>query len=116
MRIAHIRRERITLVKFRARARRLLRRRSALLGARGLAGLVAPFGIHELSVIAVRQSVASDVVPKKTSGGIVNIGLVMIEGKFIGNRTLEVIGSLLAAVGDLPGLFVVIAGNGGGGP
>src|ERR1017187_9028580 len=40
----------------------------------------------------------------------------MIQRILIGHRTLEIIRSLLATVGDLPGLFVVIAGDGRGRP
>ena len=57
-----------------------------------------------------------DVVPEKAGGRIVDIRLIVIERIFIGDRALEIVGALLAAIGDLPGFFVVVAGDGGGGP
>ncbi len=95
---------------------RFLRRRSSLLRRGRLAGFVAPLRIHEFAVVAVGESVVGDVVPEKAGGGIVDIGLIVFERKFVGDGALEIIGSLFAAIGDLPGFFVVVAGDGGGGP
>ena len=85
-------------------------------GARRLARFVAPHSIHEFAVVAIGQTMAGDVVPEEAGAGIIDIGLVVLEGKLVGDRALEVIGALFAAVGDLPGFFVVVAGDGGGGP
>ena len=57
---------------------------------------------------------AGDVVPEKAGRGIIDIRLVVFERVLVGDRALEVVGAFLAAVGDLPGFFVVIAGDGGG--
>ncbi len=56
---------------------------------------------------------AREVVPDVTRGGRVDVGLAQLQRKFIGHRTLVVVGALLAAVDDLPGLLVVVAGNRG---
>ena len=52
-----------------------------------------------------------DVVPKKAGRGIVNVGLLVVKRIFIGDRALEVVGPLLAAIGDLPGFLVIVRGN-----
>src|ERR1700733_6292896 len=101
-------------MKFGARANDFLGRWRSLLRGRGLAELVAPFGVHVFAVVAVGESVAGDVIPKIAGGRIIDIGLVVIEGVFIGDRALEVVGTLFAAVGNLPGLLIVIAGDGRG--
>ena len=116
MRIADIRRQSISLVKFGARALRFLCGRSSLLGACGLARFVAPHSVYEFAVVAIGQAMAGEVVPEKAGAGIVDIGLVVVEGKFIGDCALEVVGAFFAAVGDLPGFFVVVAGDGGSRP
>src|SRR4029077_68381 len=61
-------------------------------------------------------SMVGEVVPKKSGGGIVNVGLIVFERNLFGDAATEVIGAFVAAVGDLPGLFVVVAGDGRGGP
>src|SRR2546429_1441715 len=40
----------------------------------------------------------------------------MLKGEFVGDSSLKVIGALFAAICNLPSLFVVVAGNSGGGP
>src|ERR1700683_1095927 len=60
--------------------------------------------------------VAGEVVPKEAGPGIVDIGLIVFERIFVGDGAPEVVGAFVAAVGDLPGFFVVVAGNGGCGP
>src|ERR1700683_5053648 len=60
--------------------------------------------------------VAGEVVPKEAGPGIVDIGLIVFERIFVGDGAPEVVGAFVAAGGDLPGFFVVVAGNGGCGP
>ena len=57
-----------------------------------------------------------DVVPEKSSRGIVHIWFSKFQGIFIGYGTLVVVNALLAAIGDLPGFLVVIACDGCSGP
>ena len=40
----------------------------------------------------------------------------MFEWIFVGDRALEIVGALVAAIADRPGFLVVVAGGGGGGP
>src|SRR6202034_895066 len=94
-----------------ARAKRLLRRRGSLLRSRGLAAFVTPRGIYIFAVVAIAQSIPRHVVPKKSSGGIIDIRLVVLQRRFVGHRSLKIVGPFLAAVDDLPRLLVVIAGD-----
>ena len=76
--------------------------RGPLFRTRNLDLRVAPLGIYEFSVITKANVVAREIVPKKTRSRIVDVGHVVIERKFVGNLSLEIIGVLFAAVGDLP--------------
>ena len=116
VRIADIRRQRVALVHFCARTLRLLARGSSLLRTRGLALLVAPLGIHKLAVVAIADVVAREIVPEKAGGRIVNVGLIVLQRIFVGDLALEIVGAFLAAIGDLPGLLVVVGSDRGGRP
>src|SRR5579872_4715212 len=90
--------------------------RSSLPRVCGLELLVAPLGIHELAVIAEADVVAREIVPEKSSRGIVHVGQVVLQRVFVSILSLKIVGALLAAVGNRPDLFVVVGGDGGGRP
>src|ERR1700688_227448 len=77
---------------------------------------VTPLRIHELPIDAETHVIASEVVPEKSGGRIVNVGLIVVEREFVGHLTLKIVGALLAAIGDLPGLLVVVGRDCGGRP
>ena len=56
---------------------------------------------------------AGEIVPEVAGAGSVHIGFTLLQRKFIGDRALVIVGAFLAAIGDLPGLLVVVAGDGG---
>src|SRR5579872_51553 len=116
MRFPNIRRQRTPLLHIRTRTLRFLAGGSSLFRTRHLDLLVAPLGIYEFSIIAKADMVASEIVPKKTRCRIVDVGHVVIERKVVRNLTLKIVGALLAAVGDLPGLLVVVGCNRRGRP
>src|SRR5439155_4488636 len=72
---------------------------------------LAPFSFDELAIIAVSEVVASNVIPEKASRGVVYIGFANFQRIFVGYRALIVIYSFFATISDLPGFFVVVAGN-----
>src|ERR1700687_3810397 len=94
-----------------ARTARLLPRRGSLLRTRRLALLVAPLRIHKFAVVAKAEVVAREIVPEKSSGRIVGVGLIVFQRIFIGHLTLEVVGALFAAISNLPSLLVVVGGD-----
>ena len=53
-----------------------------------------------------------EIVPKIASAGSIDVGLALFERKFIGHGATVIVSVLLAAISDLPGLLVVVAGNG----
>ena len=60
--------------------------------------------------------IAREIVPEISRGRIVDVGLIVLERIFVRVLSLEIVGALLAAIGDLPGLLVVVGGDGGSGP
>ena len=117
MRVAHVRRKRITFMHDGSRAFSGLRwRRSFLWGIHVFRQQFAPDGFDELSVITIADALVRSVVPKIPGRGIVHVWFVQIERVLVSDLALVVVGAFLAAVGDLPCLFVVIAGDGGSRP
>src|SRR5580692_4687988 len=108
MRVADVGREHVAAMDLRPGTERLLSGRSSLLGAGRFDLLVAPFRVHEFAVVTKADMVAREVIPEETGGRIVDVGLIVLQRKFVGNLTLKIVSALLAAVGDLPGLFVVV--------
>ena len=56
------------------------------------------------------------VAPEISGGGVVDIGNADVHRDDVTHDTLEVVTALLAAIGDLPGLLGVVAGDGRSGP
>src|SRR5207237_10391809 len=64
----------------------------------------------------INEGVTGYVIPEKPSGRIIDIGQVVVEHVFVSNRAPEIVGALFAPIIDLPGLLVIVTGDGGGGP
>src|SRR5256884_4524852 len=115
--LANIWWQRFSFVHHRPRTFRLERRWSPFLGRCGpFPWTLAPSRIHKLAVIAVTETMAGCVIPDIGGGRSVDIGLATFKGEFVGHGALKIVGSLAAAICDLPGFLVVVASNGGGGP
>src|ERR1700722_13409769 len=109
--IADIRRQRPALLNDRSRTARFLSRWSSLLRTGGCGLLIAPQSIHKFPVVSKTNVVPRQIVPKKSSRRIVDVGLIMFQGIFVSDLSLEIVGALFAAIGDLPSLFVVIGSD-----
>src|SRR2546426_6997435 len=70
MRITNIRRQRIALLDFRARAGGGAAGRSSLFWRGGTPDLVAPLRTHEFAVIPIAQAVTGQIIPQKAGAGI----------------------------------------------
>jgi len=57
--------------------------------------------------------VSRQIVPDETSPGGVDVGFPEFQREFVGDCAAVIVGVLFAAISDLPGLLVVIAGDGG---
>src|ERR1700756_3638087 len=99
-----------------SRTGRLLSRWGSLLRTYRGTLLVAPLRIHKFAVVAKANVVAREIVPEKSGVRIVDVGLIVFQRIFIGHLTLEVVSALLAAISDLPSLFVVVGGDRSRGP
>src|SRR5579863_10024610 len=98
MRISHVRSQQLSLVNSRPRAACFLPGRSSLLGRCSLFLLVAPHGIHKLTIVAKTDVVARDIVPEKSGGRVVNVRLIMFERIFVGHLPLRIVSPLFAAI------------------
>src|SRR5512135_523313 len=76
----------------------------------------APDGGHELAIVAVGEAVARQIAPQVSRFRFIDVGLIPLQGKVAGDFAFIVVGTLLAAIGNLPGLLGVVGGNAGGGP
>src|SRR5271157_3921232 len=76
----------------------------------------APPGVHELAVVAVGQVVPGQVPPEIAGRRIIYVGNAEVHRDNVTHGPLEVVTALLAAIDDLPGFLVVVAGDGRGGP
>src|SRR5882724_2877664 len=72
---------------------------------------LAPDTGDVLAVIAIGQIVTGEVIPYVTGGGGIHVGFAEFQRKFIGHRALVVINALVAAIANLPGFLVIVAGN-----
>src|SRR5262249_6897560 len=77
---------------------------------------VAPHRVHELAIDTKAHRIAREVIADKSGHGIIHIGNVVVDRILVGIQSLEVVGALLAAISDLPGLLVVVGRDRGGGP
>src|SRR5580692_12163198 len=111
MRQADVRRQGLSFIHRVLRAGQVRRRRTfvnRLLAFRRL----APNTIDELAVVAIGKAVTGHVVPYVSRAWLIHIRLIFVERDFVGHTALKIVGALSASVADLPGLLVVIAGDG----
>src|SRR5690348_1708047 len=80
--------------------------RSSLLGG-------APFSIDEFPVVTIGDTVPGNIAPQEAGAGVIDIGLAVVHGIFIGHGALVIVGALFSAIRNLPGALVVVAGDGG---
>src|SRR5579872_1954003 len=113
MRIAYVRRQRVTASQFRPRTFSFLTGGSSLLGALYFDFDIAPLGIYEFAVIAKAHMVAREIVPEESGAGIIHVGLITFKRIFVSDLSLKIVGALLAAIGDRTGLQVVVGDNRG---
>jgi hypothetical protein len=114
-RVADVRRQRIAFLNFwNGTGCGTGRRRSFLRRFRFFA--LAPHGGDEFSVDAIGQAAFREVVPEEAGAGIVDVGDSLLQREFIGHAAAGIVGPLLAAIADGPGLLVVVGGGGGGRP
>src|SRR6185312_11797378 len=76
----------------------------------------APDGCHELAIMPVGKAVASQIAPQISGFRFIDVGLILLQRKIAGDLAFIVVGTLVAAIGNLPGLLRVVGGNAGGGP
>src|SRR6266496_4840138 len=112
----YVGRERVAPTKSRARAERFFAGRRSLLWVRCFMFLIAPLRTHVFAVVAIADMIASQVVPEKSGGGIVDVGLVVFQRILVRDLPLEIIGAFFSAIGDRPGLLVVVRSDRCGGP
>src|SRR2546428_949180 len=116
VRLADIGRQGFALVNFTLRTRCREWRRCAFLGRSSLLFCIAPLSLYKLAIVAISEAVAGDVIPEKPGGRIIDIRQVVVEHVLVSHRAPEIVGALFAAIIDLPGLLVVVTGDGGGRP
>src|SRR4029077_3000830 len=116
MRVTYVGRKGVALMQLSAWTHRLLPRWSSLFRVSGFVFFITPPRVHEFAIVAIAHVIACEVIPKKASGRIVDIGLIMLQRIFVGYLALKIVRAFLSAVGDGPGFLVVVAGDRCGGP